>query len=88
MDDYLDYNDDGVFNYADIFDFIKDCVRLQSNNKMLNGVGKKLNVKNQVRDVLGVDVYNRYAPMIDVSIDFIYSEFFKNKCLKRFKCCC
>lgn len=88
MKEYLDYNDDGVFDYRDIFDFIKDFVRLQTRNKMLDGAGKKLNVKNQIKDVIGAEVYDRYSPMIDVSIDFIYSEFFKKKCLKKFKCCC
>jgi len=88
MDAYLDYNDDGKIDYNDIFDFIKDCVKIQTKNRMLDGAGKKLNVKNQLKNVLGNDTYNRYAPMIDVSIDFIYSEFFKNKCLKKFKCCC
>jgi len=88
MDRYLDYNDNGSFDYGDIFDFIKDCVKIQTKNNMLDGSGKKLNVKNQLKDVLGNDIYTRYAPMIDVSIDFIYSEFFKNKCLKKFKCCC
>lgn len=88
MDQYLDWNNDKNFDYHDIFDFIKDFVKLQTKNKLLNGADKKLNVKNQVKDVIGTEVYNRYAPMIDVSIDFIYSEFFKSKCLKKFKCCC
>ena len=88
MDQYLDYNADGSFDYHDIFDFIKDCVRIQTKNRMLDGAGKKLNVKNELKNVLGNDIYNRYSPMIDISIDFIYSEFFKKKCLKKFKCCC
>lgn len=84
----LDYDQNGTIDYNDIFEFIKDCVKSQTKNKILDGAGKKLNVKNQVKDVIGTEVYNRYAPLIDVSIDFIYSEFFKSKCLKKFKCCC
>lgn len=85
MDQYLDWNNDKNFDYKDIFDFIKDCVRIQTKNKMLDGTGKKTNVKNELKNVIGNDIYDRYAPMIDVSIDFIYSEFFQKK-IKCFKC--
>ena len=81
----LDYDQNGTFEYNDIFEFIKDCVRAQTKNKLLDGAGKKFNVKNQVKNVIGNDIYDRYAPMIDVSIDFIYSEFFQKK-IKCFKC--
>ena len=85
MDQYLDWNNDKNFDYKDIFDFIKDCVRIQTKNKMLDGAGKKTNVKNELKNVIGNKTYDRYAPMIDVSIDFIYSEFFQKK-IKCFKC--
>jgi hypothetical protein len=87
MNKYLDYNGDGKFDHDDIFDFIKNLIHMQTKNNIVDGAGKKLNVINQVKNIMTKDEYDRYAPLIEISIDFIYSQFYKNKCLKKMWCC-
>lgn len=41
---------------------------------MLSGKDKKINVLNQIRKVLGEEVYHRYEPLLMVSIEFLYKN--------------
>lgn len=88
MNAYLDYNKDGSFTYEDIFDVIKDLIKAQRHNQLVDGKGKKLNVMSSVRVILGKEAYERYEPMIGLSVDWIYHNFVKHG--RAFSClpCC
>ena len=83
--DYLDYNKDGRIDVEDLHDFILDLMKKQEKNILLSGNDKKINVLNSVKAVLGKS-YERYAPMISLSIDWIHTKFVKKKC--PLKLCC
>ena len=85
---HLDYNKDGKIDTEDIFDLVFDLMKEQKKNKLLSGNDKKLNVLNAIKFTIGNDSYERYYPMVEKSIEFIYKHLIKNRvCKKIFKCC-
>ena len=85
--DILDINMDGKVDEDDIYEFIIRIMKQQQKNKLLSGNDKKLNVLNQIRAVLGEEVFDRYSPFLKKTIDFLYKNFIKNKCYKKIFCC-
>jgi len=85
---HLDYNKDGKINYEDIFDLVFDLMKEQKKNKLLSGADKKLNVLNLLKVAIGQEIFERYYPIIEKSIDFIYKHLIKSKCGKKIFCCC
>ena len=89
MIDMLDYNGDGKINTTDLIDFIKDLMKKEAVKKLLTGKDKKLNVINQIIAVIGTETFERYSPMIDLIIEWLYKNVIKSKCCKKwFRCCC
>ena len=60
----------------------------------MNGAGKKVYVLNEIKKILGYEVYERYSYFIITFIDFVVdvskgkSGIEVNKIKKKFKCCC
>ncbi len=48
----------------DFMSLLLQLVREQTKSKMLSGKDKKINVLNQIRKVLGEEVYHRYEPLL------------------------
>ena len=70
------------FKEEDFLGLVLQLVRGQSKSKMLSGNDKKINVLNQIRKVLGEEVYHSYEPLLKVSIDFLYKNMVQcKKCL-------
>jgi len=70
------------FKEEDFLGLVLQLVRGQSKSKMLSGKDKKIHVLNQIRKVLGEEVYHRYEPLLMVSIEFLYKNMVKcKKCL-------
>jgi len=84
----LDYNKDGKIDSQDIFDLVFDLMKEQKKNKILSGNDKKLNVLNAIKFAIGSESYERYYPMVEKSIEFIYKHLIKNKCCKKIFSCC
>jgi hypothetical protein len=84
---HLDYNKDNKINYEDIFDLVFDLMKEQKKNKLLSGADKKLNVLNLLKVAIGHEVFERYYPIIEKSIDFIHKHLIKSKCGKKIFCC-
>lgn len=79
----LDRNKNGKLDKDDLITLIYDLMKFEKKNKILSGADKKLNVTNSIKAIIGEDDYERFEPMIDISIDFIYKKLIKSK----FKCC-
>lgn len=88
----LDRDNDGDIDLDDIYSLIIELMFQESKDKSKKGSGieKKYNVMRNIKIVLGSVVFSRYEPMIDKSIDFIYSIAQNTKALKFLKknCCC
>ena len=70
------------FKEEDFLGLVLQLVRGQSKSKMLSGKDKKIHVLNQIRKVLGEEVYHRYEPLLMVSIEFLYKNMVQcKKCL-------
>lgn len=60
----------------------------------MNGAGKKVYVLNEIKKILGYEVYERYSYFIITFIDFVVdvskgkSGIEINKIKRKFKCCC
>ena len=66
----------------DFMSLLLQLVREQSKSKMLSGKDKKIHVLNQIRKVLGEEVYHRYEPLLLVSVEFLYKNMVQcKKCL-------
>ena len=78
------------FKEEDFLGLVLQLVRGQSKSKMLSGKDKKINVLNQIRKVLGEEVYHRYEPLLLVNVEFLYKNMVKCKkclCSTAFPCC-
>jgi hypothetical protein len=84
MKKVFDYNADGVVNTDDIFDLITDLMKNESKKKVM-GEQKKMNVLQHLKNILPSEVYDRFNPMFDKFIDFIYGLSQNTKVLKHFK---
>lgn len=88
MNNVFDRNKNGKIDSEDIFDLVFDLMKEQKKNNLLSGSDKKLNVLNAIKFAIGNESYERYYPMVEKSIDFIYKHLLKNRvCKKIFSCC-
>ncbi len=78
MKNVLDYNKDGEINPQDFFDLVVHLMRQQNKeNNLLKGSDKKSNVLHVVEQLLGKESYDRYAPLLDVGVDFLHKHIVK-----------
>ena len=86
----LDRDKDGDIDLDDIYSLIIELMFQESKNKNKGGIEKKYDVMRNIKIVLGTVIFSRYEPMIEKSIDFIYSIAQNTKALKFLKknCCC
>jgi len=85
--DFLDYNNDGKINLQDIYDVIVDFMNKQS-KRNIHGEDKKDNVLKYLKLYLPTETYDRFFPMIDKFIDFIFNIAQNPKLLKHLKKTC
>lgn len=85
----LDKDADGDVDLADIYLIIADLMTIESSNKQINNINKKINVLAKLKELLG-NHYDRFEPMLDPAIDFIFQVAQSNKLLKKLKnkCIC
>jgi len=84
MKKVFDYDQNGVLNTDDMFALITDLMKNESKKKVMNSQ-KKMNVLLHLKNILPSEVYDRFNPMFDKAIDFIYSIAQNTKVLKHLK---
>lgn len=84
MPKILDYDEDGEITINDLYMFILDIMKIESKKK-IDGLDKKKNTLNTIRSALPIDTYNRYEPMLNKAIDFIYTISQNTNLLKHLK---
>ena len=86
----LDRDADGDVDLSDIYLIIVDLMTIETSNKQINNINKKINVLAKLKELIGTKHYTRFEPMLDHAIDFIYQAAQSNKLLKKLKnkCIC
>ena len=86
----LDRDADGDVDLSDIYLIIVDLMTIETSNKQINNINKKINVLAKLKELIGNKHYNRFEPMLDPAIDFIFEMSQSNKLLKKLKnkCIC
>jgi hypothetical protein len=94
--------DDETIGISNIYDYIIEYIKEVEKMKDIKGVIKKNIVYSKLKDFLPTDIFNRFEPMLDMSIDYIIylsknpqildevNKIVKccdKKCSKIFKCC-
>jgi hypothetical protein len=94
--------DDETIGISNIYDYIIEYIKEVEKMKDIKGVIKKNIVYSKLKDFLPTDIFNRFEPMLDMSIDYIIylsknpdiltdiNKIVKccdKKCGKIFKCC-
>lgn len=67
----IDTNNNGELEFGEIYQYILICVRDASKIKSLTNEEKKTFVLKKIKEILPIDVCERYYPMIEKAIDFI-----------------
>ena len=85
----LDRNRDGKVDIDDIVELVYSMMKEQQKSKFLTGSEKKLNVKNGLRFLLGAELYDRYEPILNSIIEYLFKVNFHRCCKKciLFPCC-
>ena len=85
----LDKDGDDDVDLSDIYLIIIDLMAIERGAKITN-TNKKINVLSKLKELLGDNMFNRFEPMLDPAIDFIFEMSQSNKLLKKLKnkCIC
>jgi hypothetical protein len=92
----LDRDHDGDIDLEDVYGLIIELMFQESKDKKASGMEKKkasgmekkYSVLKNIRIVMGTEIFDRYEPMIEKSIDFIFSIAQNSKALKFLKKSC
>ena len=87
MTSILDYNGDGNISLDDLYMFILDIMNTESKKK-IDGADKKNNTIQTIKNIIPTDLFDKFEPMIDKAIDFIFSIAQNTKLLKHLKKSC
>ena len=68
----LDRNGDNKIDLQDIYFIISDIMKDQKKLK-ISGSDKKDNVLKTLKNIMPVDLYNRFEPLLSPAIEFILS---------------
>ena len=85
----FDKDADGDVDLADLYLIIIELMAIERGAKITN-TNKKINVLSKLKELLGDNMFNRFEPMLDPAIDFIFEMSQSNKLLKKLKnkCIC
>jgi hypothetical protein len=70
---------------GDIYNQILKYMKVAERHITNHGTSKKEYVLKKVKEYLGIEVFQRYEPFIDISIDFIVTISKNGRILKTFK---
>lgn len=84
----LDRDADGDVDLNDIYLIIVELMTIERSNKQITNTNKKINVLSRLKELIGNKHYNRFEPMLDPAIDFIFQVAQSNKLLKKLKNSC
>jgi len=83
--------DDNTIGISNIYDYILQYINEVEKMKDIKGVIKKNIVYSKLKDFLPTDVFNRFEPMLDMSIDYLIylskNPHILNEINKIVKCC-
>lgn len=82
--DFLDKNNDGQIDFNDIYYIILDLMKEETKQK-IGGSAKHYNVMKKLKDLLGIETFQRFEPMLDQAIDFIFDVANHKKLLNEIK---
>ena len=87
MASVLDYNGDGKITIDDIYQLILDVMNTEATKK-IDGTDKKNNTIQTIKNILPTELFDKFEPMIDRAIDFIFMIGQNTKLLKHLKKSC
>jgi hypothetical protein len=70
--DFLDKDKDKDVDFNDIYYIILDLMKKQVKKKNLVGSSKHYNVMKQLKNLLGIEKFKQFEPLLDKAIDFIF----------------
>jgi hypothetical protein len=82
--DFLDKDKDGDIDFNDIYYIILELMKKET-KKNIGGSAKHYNVMKNLKNLLGVEIFQRFEPMLDQAIDFIFDIANHKKLLKTIK---
>jgi hypothetical protein len=70
--EYLDKNNDGQIDFNDIYYIILELMKKQVKKKNIGGSAKHYSVMIQLKNLLGIEKFKQFEPLLDKAIDFIF----------------
>jgi hypothetical protein len=82
--DFLDKDNDGDIDFNDIYYIILELMKKET-KKNIGGSAKHYSVMIQLKNLLGIEKFKQFEPMLDKAIDFIFDIANHKKILKTIK---